>query len=120
MEWSIGEICTETFKMPNLILTQGLHQGEYLFYGVKENINNLSINIYPNPTSDFISIVLDNYKETITAKMYDIIGNKIYEAEFIKEQKIDMSNFVDGLYIIEISNKDLTLSRTYKIEKINN
>lgn len=119
MEWSIGELCTETYKTPNLIMTQGLHQGEYLFYSVNENVNNHRIVIYPNPTSDFVSIYSGIDKQTMTARLFDIFGKVLLEQDFIGECRFNLSVYSDGLYIIGIIDKNNTFRRSFKIEKIN-
>jgi len=70
------------------------------------------MNIYPNPASEFINI---DSKESFsfTAKLYDLFGKLI--STHVNTNKINISAFNEGVYLLEIS--DLN-SNQKRIEKI--
>ena len=70
------------------------------------------MNIYPNPASEFINI--DSKKSfSFTAKLYDLFGKLI--SSHINSNKINISAFNEGLYLLEISDQN---SNQKRIEKI--
>ncbi|MAJ98697.1 MAG: hypothetical protein CMD07_05460 [Flavobacteriales bacterium] len=84
---------------------------EDLFY---ENIN-----IYPNPTSGIVNInfILRN-KENSVLKIFDSSGRKMKEIIFDQKnvnEKVDLSKFNSGIYILEIEIDSTTIIR--KIQK---
>ena len=78
---------------------------------IEENVFEGKVSVYPNPTTDFISIDIQNvipsyYKMSIT----NILGEEVF---FMNENitsdfnnKIDVSNFSKGTYLIKIENKN--------------
>ena len=84
---------------------------EDLFY---ENIN-----IYPNPTSGIVNInfILRN-KVNSVLKIFDSSGRKMKEIIFDQKnvnEKVDLSKFNSGIYILEIEIDSTTIIR--KIQK---
>ena len=89
-------------------------------------LNQVKIDIYPNPTNDFLNITLSNL-ETIekslvnpTLMLHNIIGNTID----IKPQKIDnnhyrfnVSDLAPGYYLLAIKYPLAELNRTFKFLK---
>ncbi|MFA5782749.1 MAG: T9SS type A sorting domain-containing protein [Bacteroidales bacterium] len=71
------------------------------------NITN-SINIFPNPVNNFINITWETpFVEGISFNIYDIYGSLVKQIYKIsKPQIIDVSNFSNGVYIIEINIKN--------------
>ncbi|WP_379968051.1 T9SS type A sorting domain-containing protein [Epilithonimonas sp. UC225_85] len=68
------------------------------------DMSKIQINIFPNPTSDFINIKSDEVINSI--KIYDIKGSLIKtENNSDKAFKIDISSFAKGNYIISIETK---------------
>ncbi|OFY15392.1 MAG: hypothetical protein A2X02_03095 [Bacteroidetes bacterium GWF2_29_10] len=70
--------------------------------------NNLTMMIYPNPTSNFVNIEGDiNVLRLLNIKLYTQTGQLVYEQQNNKaktiKQKINISNFENGLYILEIN-----------------
>jgi photosystem II stability/assembly factor-like uncharacterized protein len=68
-------------------------------------LSNSSINIYPNPSSDFISI--NNNSEHATLQLFDINGKLILTKRLsANENKLDISTIKNGLYIAKIISPD--------------
>ncbi len=76
-----------------------------------DNFSSTKLTIYPNPTSELINVMgLAGLK---TAKIYDLSGRKVLERNF--ENKLDIQSLSRGIYLLDISNKDL--SSTFKLIK---
>ena len=67
-----------------------------------ENWSN-SVSIYPNPTSDILTISTVNYSGLITTNVYDLFGRKIITTN---EKEVSLKSFADGVYILELTAKD--------------
>ena len=67
--------------------------------GINDVLANSPIHIFPNPTSNFISVRLDNHIQFKTATIKDITGKIILTTSM---SSIDLSKFQSGLYIIEV------------------
>lgn len=69
--------------------------------GVRES-NILGLSIYPNPTSNELTI---SVQENVNIELKDINGKVLYSAQNITgENKLDMSPFTKGVYILQIDN----------------
>ena len=76
--------------------------------GIDAQNTNSNIKIYPNPTTGFVNI---NSTETIeNIEVVDVSGRSIKFVEGInkKDFKLNMSNFVTGIYFLRISTNQLT------------
>lgn len=71
--------------------------------GIKENSDNNSIQIFPNPAKNFLNII--TYKEYVKAKIQiiDITGKIVYIDDYYNKDVIDISELKNGLYILKYS-----------------
>lgn len=95
-------------------------QQPFEIYGPLEviSIEGLTIEIYPNPTQDFVYIELDNSKlDNGRMLLYDING-RLIKGNFItnKKSEINITELAAGNYYLEISSSDLKIC-SYKIIK---
>ncbi|MBP7808991.1 MAG: T9SS type A sorting domain-containing protein [Bacteroidia bacterium] len=56
-------------------------------------------NFYPNPTKDFI--IINSTVNTASIKLFNALGELVYEGLTDSETKIDISNFSAGIYFAE-------------------
>lgn len=72
-----------------------------------EEVNKININIYPNPTSDFIHI--DTKEKIDNIEVYDATGRKVISNISVDHQ-IDVRKLLQGIYYIRINTagKNLT------------
>jgi hypothetical protein len=79
------------------------------------------INIYPNPTTDFINIDLETKKsENMEIELIDMLGNILYEENFentsMINKNIDVTNFAKGNYIIKLTSNESQISKRISIQ----
>lgn len=67
---------------------------------VSEKTVNSFFYIFPNPTTQFISVQSDNSERIKNVSIIDVLGKKILTTE---QTTIDLSQFDSGLYFVEIS-----------------
>lgn len=86
---------------------------KFKYTGIKEaGVVNPSISVYPNPVSSWLNI---GVSADIEVLIYDITGRMIYGGN---EKTINMSQFVPGIYVINISyGRDKRVSSYVKIVK---
>ena len=72
-------------------------------------INRFTLNLYPNPTNDFINIEthLDDYK----IEIYDLLGKKIYLSN--NKSLIDVGHIENGMYILNFSSRFYSTSKVF-------
>jgi len=87
-EWTPSYFCFDNIEL------------EYINEILESEKSNLEI--YPNPTSDFIYI---KNIEKKNIKIYDISG-RILDEIFVENQKIDFSNFKAGIYFISVETEN--------------
>ncbi|KAB8155045.1 S8 family serine peptidase [Kordia sp. TARA_039_SRF] len=75
----------------------------------KETIENTSLNIFPNPSSNFISLQLSNSSDLIVSvEIYTIQGNLLSVINNEKSKKtisVDINNWRSGIYISKVITK---------------
>lgn len=79
---------------------------------------NLNCLAYPNPTTEFLFLKVDNYnKENLWYKLYDITGKLLENKKIVdKETTIDMIDFLPATYILKVLDTDKVV-KTFKIVK---
>ena len=91
---------------PNIFTGRGIvdfNQASEILTKVEKHINDCNISIYPNPTSNEITISLDNI-ENAELNIFSIDGRLLdYRKNVGKELKYDLSHYAKGEYIISIS-----------------
>ena len=75
---------------------------EAISSSTSNNIIKKSINLYPNPTNNFIIIEdFDNIKEY---EIFDSMGKKV---AIIESRKTDVTDFENGIYFIKLNGNPL-------------
>ncbi|MDG1476832.1 MAG: T9SS type A sorting domain-containing protein, partial [Vicingaceae bacterium] len=70
--------------------------------GLKENLTQNILKIYPNPTSEKLFITLSNKNVSIAYSIFDISGKEVASSILNQSSFIDVSNFNKGLYLLKL------------------
>jgi murein DD-endopeptidase MepM/ murein hydrolase activator NlpD len=85
--------------------------------GVYEDNFHSNIKVFPNPTKDFITIELDNPKESKLLTISNMTGRVIYRQEFIGDDfvNIDLKSYGVGIYLVNLyDNKHIVTTKILK------
>ena len=67
-----------------------------------EELSDLEVKLFPNPTSDKITIQSDNFKNT-TLQITDNLGKQMLQQNIIKSETIiDLSDYSSGQYFLQL------------------
>lgn len=121
VSYSVGQLVYTTNTGTNGSIAQGVQQPyEISVVTAIEEANgiNLSVSAYPNPTTDYLTLSVDNFETSnLSYQLYDMQG-KLLERKIIKGNHacIAMSNLLPATYFVKVteSNKEI---KTFKIVK---
>lgn len=103
VSWSIGEVVIATGTGTTNEVTQGFHQSNIWILGTEELVE-LEINIFPNPTCEFVNI---SAPQDAILSIYDMEGRLVSIHNLIEATNtIDVSSFSRGTYNLVFSTKD--------------
>ncbi len=64
------------------------------------------INLYPNPTTDYITIKLFSSKEAATIKLFNIQGEEVLQQVFSNNNQISIKHLNKGMYLYVVVQND--------------
>jgi hypothetical protein len=86
--------------------------------GIKETALNISLSIFPNPTSDFLTLKVEDYNnEALSYNLLDEQGKLVLNEQITNQDtQVAMSTLARGAYFINVlqANKKI---QTFKIIK---
>ena len=103
----------------NSIPDQPILSGQTTTTGIIEHSLDSSINLFPNPARDKLTIALPNTNEKVEVTITDISGKIIYYSRVTQTQKVEVNtqDFAAGVYVVQIQSSDLIGTRKFVIEK---
>ncbi|MBN2778609.1 MAG: T9SS type A sorting domain-containing protein [Bacteroidales bacterium] len=121
VSYSVGQVGYQTHSGTSGSIAEGIQQPyEISVASELEEAKgiNLSVSAYPNPTTDFLNLKVENFDNTnLSYQLFDING-KLFESKKITgdQTSIVMSNLVSATYFVKVteSNKEV---KTFKIIK---
>jgi hypothetical protein len=94
------------------------------FVGIGSNLNQASVNIYPNPVKDVLNVEIDSdYNEPVQIKLTNGIGQTIMTKNTYLEtgsNAIVLNNggdITNGIYIVSITSPSISMSKKVVIRK---
>ena len=116
--YSVGQVVYTTATGTNGSLAQGVQQPYEISVtiGIKETSINLELSVYPNPTTDYLTLKLDEF-ETLNFQLIDLQG-KIIENKKISSTttSINVENLPKALYFLNVT-KNNKVVKSFKIIK---
>lgn len=74
------------------------------------------LSVFPNPTTDFIS-VRDNNDAVGFVCVFDLVGKKLKEFEFVKGEHYSVADLPKGMYFVQILDRSKRNLTTQRLEK---
>ena len=103
----------------NTIPNQPILAGQTITTGLTENSFASSINLFPNPASNHLTIALGSNNKKVEVTITDITGKIIYTITTNKTNKIEVNTneFAEGIYIVQIQVADFIGTKKLVVEK---
>jgi len=88
----------------------------------KKNLNvQNSVELFPNPTTDFLMVSIDQFNlKQVEFRLYNIIGNKLnigVDELSRGKYRIDVRNYNPGYYLLVIRDPIMRYNKAYKFQK---
>lgn len=121
--YTIGQVVYTTNTGTNGSVAQGVQQPYEIsvISGIEEaNDITLQCMAYPNPTTDFLTLKIENYdNENLSYQLFDISGNLLENKKLTgNETTIGMAKLVPATYFLKVVQTKNTSSQEIKIFKI--
>ena len=117
ISWSAGEPVVGLMTAGGNQLGNGYYPAKDVqALKIQDNVLDLQLKVYPNPTSQMLFVShpeLNSFSIQIT----DLNGKQIYSGAINKNQALDVSNYPQGMYLVNVENKEANKKNTYKIIK---
>ena len=119
VSWTIGEPVIATVSDGTTTLTQGFHQTKITVTAINDiQILGVEIKVYPNPTSDFVTVHFSETVEESSYLLFDLSGKLLQQKKIEStDAKINMTGFAEGAYILKLAHKNRQPLQTFKIVK---
>lgn len=65
----------------------------------------VSVSVYPNPVSNVLTVSTKGLEGTVELKMVDVLGKVVLAESGAPINKVDVSNFKNGVYLVYVHNK---------------
>ena len=119
LDYTIGEVVTE-FGQDSANrnhLTQGFQQTMLAIVSVEEHVQDIEIDVYPNPAVDYLNVSIPTLQEDMQFALFDMQGKLIEQQKINSEAfTIGFSSMSTGNYLLVFSNKDQRI-KTLQVQK---
>ena len=116
--FSVGQIVYTTNIGTNGSITQGVQQQYIIFIttGVNETSIDLEVSVYPNPTTDYLTLKVEN-PEGLSFQLFDLQGVMV-EYNKVRENSttVEMKNLPSAIYFLKVIQKNQVV-KSFKIIK---
>lgn len=118
VSYTVGEIAVQTTEAATVSSFEGVQQAYEIYkVGVTELALGSSIDVYPNPTNDRLTLNTTNLNKTLSYELYDSQGKLKQEcASFSDGYTLSMTEFVNAVYYLKIFSDNQPI-QTFKIIK---
>ncbi|MEI6346929.1 MAG: YCF48-related protein [Bacteroidota bacterium] len=96
------------FYVDTTTLSTGIYTDE-IFSVIKIETLDLSVQIFPNPVKNELSIEVSNQTEGLTIELLDINGKSFHKSTTGNRTKIEMNAYSAGVYLIKIQSKNTVI-----------
>jgi hypothetical protein len=76
----------------------------------------VQLKVYPNPTSQSLFVSHSDYN-SFGITIVDLNGKQLYSGTINKEEPLDVSGYMQGMYMVTVENTTTNKKNTYKILK---
>ncbi len=84
------------------------------FVSVNEVSKDILVNIYPNPTSNYLVV---NSTSNVDITLIDAFGRNVLSKSVTGSENLDVTNLVDGIYFLNINQQNNSITKKLVIRK---
>lgn len=120
VSYSVGQVVYTSNTASTGDVTQGVqHAYEVFSLDVPESVSNLSLTIFPNPTTSILNLKVGDYNgQKWTYRLYDVQGRQLSSGQIAHEQtEIDVQNLSVDTYFLDVLNTEKQQVKSFKIVK---
>ena len=104
-KWLAQELNVPVLQITNIlgVLTIRYHDQTPADFSVQSNENALTLNLYPNPASEMLTIDLPQKDAATRILIHDILGREVYVKDFtgVNKAVISLHDMAQGVYSVE-------------------
>lgn len=118
--YSIGQVVYTTNTGSNGSVAQGVqHAYEIFTVGIKETELNISLSVFPNPTTDNLTLQISDFNnEKLSFQLFDIQGKQLSNGQIVAQQtQINLNSLPTATYFINVVNQENKKVQSFKIIK---
>lgn len=119
LEWTLGEVITESQSNGNETLTQGFHQPEMKVTGLEDFHTGLELSVFPNPSTGILHVAFDAQPRALHFALNDATGQTLIRRQATQGFELDLFSLAPGSYFLSVRSHNGTLYKTYQILKTN-
>jgi hypothetical protein len=118
--YSIGQLVYTTNTGGTGEVAQGVqHAYEIYTFGISHTDPNISLAVFPNPTSDNLTLQVSDYNnEKWSYQLFDLQGQLLSNGQIVSEQtQISLNSFASSSYYVHVVNQENKKVQSFKIIK---
>ncbi len=127
LEWTLGQLATESVELPGGLLTQGFHQPSLLVVPWPARADAQSVTriaVFPNPSVNELNVRAEGEgSERYTVlQLLDMGGRLITErsgVDLLRGYRLDIAHLPAGTYHLRLSETEGELPQSFTVIKIN-
>lgn len=124
VSWTVGEVAVTTASTPNLVVTQGFHQGDANLSGREDDTYADYFEVYPNPVRDQLTIAArsDNPLQ-VQGQVFDLTGRMVMDIPSFQvagtwQGQVDMSRLPAGQWLLRFDMPGTGQSKSFMVTKV--
>ena len=109
VSYSVGQVAYQTYTGTNGSVAEGVQQPYEIsvIIGIERPEISLDISAYPNPTTGFLTLNINDFEEVYSTAMqyqlFNMKGELLQSKEITEnETKIEMHNYVPAIYFVRV------------------
>ncbi len=117
VQFTIGEIATETLQNGDVIITQGFNQPTFTVTSIEKNtLVDIQITVFPNPVTELLVLETSNQTDNLSWKLFDVNGKQLNNGNLREVNQIKFQEYSQGTYILSVIQDD-KLVESFRIIK---
>jgi hypothetical protein len=117
ISYSVGQVFTSSKTGNNGSVQEGAQQTYTISTGLNDTNLEIVLSAYPNPTTDFLTLNIEDTEDGLNYKLFDIKGKLIESKEINQtETKVNFQKYTPSIYFLKVMDKNKPI-KTFKILK---